>query len=173
MELKLRDCYSKSECIHLSEQLDIADIVKRETSIHNASDFLVDVDACAETSSSVVVHGHVEGQLELVCSRCLKLFPNPISFSFEEVFSQETPPEEVNEAEDERMINYVTEDRVDLVPYIKENIQLELPRFPLCSNHCKGLCAKCGCNKNTEACACDEETTDPRWSGLKDLLRSE
>jgi len=171
MELNLRELTGKTQPLHLSEQLDIADIVKREPSIHSADKLLAEIDAVAELDSSVIVSGRVEGKLELICSRCLKVFPYQLSFQFEEVFQQGTDPDEDDELEETRFINYVEEDKVDLNPYVKENITLELPRFPLCDTHCRGLCPTCGCNRNTEACACNETTTDPRWSGLKDLFQ--
>ena len=171
MQINLREIYGKQHTTHLSEQLDMADIVKNEPSLHSAGPMRSDVDAGAE-SGNIVVHGHVEGELELVCSRCLTVFPSRLSFQFEEVFSNETrEAEEGDKMDEENLINYVTEDKVDLVPYIEEHILLELPRFPVCEEHCKGLCPTCGRNRNTESCKCNDEKTDPRWSGLKDFFQ--
>ncbi|MFH1190794.1 MAG: DUF177 domain-containing protein [Candidatus Omnitrophota bacterium] len=43
---------------------------------------------------------------------------------------------------------------IDLKPNIREEIILDYPIKPLCSLSCKGLCAKCGKNKNEGGCNC-------------------
>ena len=41
---------------------------------------------------------------------------------------------------------------IDLKPNIREEIILDYPIKPLCSINCKGLCTKCGKNKNEGGC---------------------
>ena len=43
---------------------------------------------------------------------------------------------------------------IDLKPNIREEIILDYPIKPLCSVNCKGLCLKCGKNKNEGGCNC-------------------
>ncbi|MDP2831659.1 MAG: DUF177 domain-containing protein [Candidatus Omnitrophota bacterium] len=43
---------------------------------------------------------------------------------------------------------------IDLKPSIREEIILDYPIKPLCSLNCKGLCVKCGKNKNEGGCHC-------------------
>ncbi len=43
---------------------------------------------------------------------------------------------------------------IDLNPQIREEIILEYPIKPLCKDSCKGLCLKCGKNKNQGGCNC-------------------
>jgi uncharacterized protein len=43
---------------------------------------------------------------------------------------------------------------IDLKPEIREAIILDYPIKPLCSLNCKGLCVKCGKNKNEGGCNC-------------------
>ena len=43
---------------------------------------------------------------------------------------------------------------IDLEPSIREEIILDCPIKPLCSLNCKGLCLKCGKNKNEGGCNC-------------------
>ena len=43
---------------------------------------------------------------------------------------------------------------IDLTPNIREEIILDYPIKPLCSLSCKGLCIKCGKNKNQGGCNC-------------------
>lgn len=50
------------------------------------------------------------------------------------------------------------------------NIFNQMPIKILCGNGCKGLCAGCGANLNTEKCKCNGETIDERLAVLKKLL---
>ncbi len=43
---------------------------------------------------------------------------------------------------------------IDLKPEIREEVILDYPIKPLCSLSCKGLCLKCGKNKNEGGCNC-------------------
>ncbi|MDD2679283.1 MAG: DUF177 domain-containing protein [Candidatus Omnitrophica bacterium] len=43
---------------------------------------------------------------------------------------------------------------IDLDPDIREEIILSYPINPLCSDACKGLCPRCGCNLNEGGCNC-------------------
>ncbi|MDD5116084.1 MAG: DUF177 domain-containing protein [Candidatus Omnitrophica bacterium] len=43
---------------------------------------------------------------------------------------------------------------IDLNPDIREEFMLDYPVKPLCSEDCKGLCVKCGKNKNEGGCNC-------------------
>lgn len=43
---------------------------------------------------------------------------------------------------------------IDLNPSIREEVILDYPIKPLCKIDCKGLCVKCGKNKNEGGCPC-------------------
>jgi len=43
---------------------------------------------------------------------------------------------------------------IDLNPDIREEVMLDYPIKPLCKQDCKGLCPKCGKNKNEGGCPC-------------------
>ncbi len=169
MLIHLRELYGKQEKVHLADKIDISDIVDNHLSISKSGLVHTEADAIYE-AGNVRVNAHVHVDLELICSRCLAAFEEPLDFSYTELFSNETPKEDEEPADIDDTVNVVTEDKISLDPYTKEHILLELPMFPLCSEHCKGLCPACGVNLNEEACNCTEELTDPRWSGLKGFL---
>lgn len=71
------------------------------------------------------------------CSRCLS--------EFEWVFDKDV------------QLNYPLDSSdvfIDLKPNIREEIILDYPIKPLCNFNCKGLCVKCGKNKNEGGCNC-------------------
>jgi DUF177 domain-containing protein len=51
---------------------------------------------------------------------------------------------------------------------VVEHTMLGLPTIPLCSEDCRGLCPRCGINRNVRACTCATETSS-RSSGLAAL----
>ena len=55
-------------------------------------------------------------------------------------------------------------------PLVEEQLQLELPMKPLCRPDCRGLCPRCGADRNSAPCDCREEG-DERLAKLKSLLR--
>lgn len=172
MQLRLREIYSNGRMPHRSGSIDISEIVSNDPSLEGGGPMQVEIDAEA-VERNIVVTGKADGELDFICSRCLTVFRNRVTVRFEEIFSNKPLAEESETpAADEPVIHYVTEDKVDLVPYIEEHILLELPRFPLCDQHCQGLCPECGTNHNTNVCQCNDKKTDPRWSGLQDLFQS-
>jgi uncharacterized protein len=62
---------------------------------------------------------------------------------------------------------------VDIDGLAREALILALPPQIVCGEECKGLCTLCGEDLNKGPCGCSEETTDQRWSRLKDLRLSD
>ncbi len=58
---------------------------------------------------------------------------------------------------------------IDLDPFVREQILLAIPGYPICKDGCKGLCPVCGANLNDRECGCDRHVPDPRWAGLKNV----
>ncbi len=51
-------------------------------------------------------------------------------------------------------ITYLAEDHIELGEVVREQLQLQIPFQPLCSETCKGLCSNCGTDLNQGRCAC-------------------
>jgi len=69
-----------------------------------------------------------------------------------------------------------TDNKIDILPYLRRFIKLDLDPYPLCKPDCKGLCPHCGANLNKEKdhkCPKEQEETeakDPRMKKLAELL---
>jgi uncharacterized protein len=103
-----------------------------------------------------------------VCDRCADEFERKYSFSINKIVVQKLE----NEDDDYEDFIVVENDVLDLDDYVYQEIQLFLPQKMLCSEDCKGLCAKCGKNLNKEECSCEKEV-DPRMAALLQLLEEE
>lgn len=63
----------------------------------------------------------------------------------------------------------VVDGTLDTAPVVEEQVQLNLPAYPLCREDCAGLCPRCGKNWNAGPCDCPAPAADPRWGGLAEL----
>ena len=54
-------------------------------------------------------------------------------------------------------------------PIVLEQLQLNIPMKPLCRMDCKGLCPRCGGDRNAGECSCATVAPDPRWAALGEL----
>lgn len=100
--------------------------------------------------TELVVKGRAEQDFDAICSRCGADF----DFTVREedlLFSQEITAET---------------EFVDLTNELRESILLQLPRFPICREDCKGVCQQCGKNLNEGACECKHEEQPNCWGAL-------
>ena len=104
--------------------------------------------------SDLVVRGRIEAPVRLRCSRCAQFFSTTVRVSsFLHAYDWAEHPESLDVSSD-----------------VREDVLLEIPGFPLCSEACKGLCAQCGQNRNEGACGCvsPRDTLSP-WAALDGL----
>ena len=121
------------------------------------------------------VEGKIFVEVELECARCLQPVEHLLEFPFEAVFV--TPENYTEEKETELRaqdleVSVFAGSEIDLTELAREQILLNLPTQVFCIEDCKGLCQKCGANRNLIDCNCEEKEIDPRWAALKDLKRN-
>ena len=125
----------------------------------------------------VEVHAHVQGKFRCACSRCAEPIELTVDTEFDHHFvgpGQLDAGDEFDaEAADLDADPDVSEHdgaNILLDELCIEHTILALPDVPLCNEDCKGLCPRCGINRNTETCTCDlsEERSSP-WAKLAEL----
>jgi uncharacterized protein len=110
-------------------------------------------------ADSIKLRGHLQGALQVACSRCLQDFvlelDEIIDFTLVRSLSADAPYEIDLQPEDldTEFFDGVTID-VDLI--VAEQIFLALPQKPLCRAQCAGLCSGCGADLNREECKCEK-----------------
>lgn len=122
--------------------------------------------------NEIRLRGSVTARAEVDCDRCLKSIAVPIETEFDATYipaSDYVLNEKAELQEDDLLLSVYEGDAIDVDEIVREQILLALPARALCGEECKGLCPVCGNDRNTNACACADEETDPRWSALKDL----
>ncbi|MBI4643601.1 MAG: DUF177 domain-containing protein [Deltaproteobacteria bacterium] len=104
----------------------------------------------------ILVRGHLQGHLQLACSRCVENFDAPVDADFDLLLVPGPGPaggEEELSAPD-LDLDYYSGETLDLEAVIREQIILMVPLKPLCADNCKGICPRCGAVLNLEACTC-------------------
>jgi len=82
-----------------------------------------------KVEDGLLVQGRLSLRLDCQCVRCLKAFPYQLEL---EKWTRHLPLRGEEAAQ-------VVSDCVDLTPYLREDILLELPQHPLCEPDCRGL----------------------------------
>lgn len=108
----------------------------------------------------------------LSCMRCLAPVPQRVEEDLTLLFVRETESTEDAELElsgEDLGLVHVDGEELELMPFLVEQLQLNVPMKPLCREACAGLCSECGANLNEGPCGCEQERVDPRWQGLAAL----
>ena len=104
------------------------------------------------------------------CSRCLRKYTFPLENEFAFILTPGPLSVKNGEVGPEDMgMSFYSTDDIDLSPFVREQALLALPTRPLCDDHCRGLCARCGTNLNEESCLCSSPTLDPRMDVFRTL----
>lgn len=130
------------------------------------------------------LRGRLGGSARLDCVRCLDPVEIPLAEALDLVYLPGAPTasdrepggasapaggETALDAEDLN-VSFYAGDRLELAETLREQVHLALPVKPLCSPSCRGLCASCGANRNSEAeCRCAAAPPPRRSTGLAAL----
>jgi uncharacterized protein len=125
-----------------------------------------------EIVADIRLRGKFAGRFRVPCARCVEPVEIPLAADYDLIFrpvgaDSEAPERSITAPETE--IGYYQKDSLLLEDVLREQVLLSLPVRTLCKPDCKGLCPRCGENRNTSACHCDENQSDPRWEALAGL----
>ena len=128
--------------------------------------------------ADIRLKGSFSGRFQVPCARCVEPVEIPLAAEYDLIFrpaEADSEPLERSITAPETEIGYYQGDGLLLEDVLREQVLLSLPVRTLCKPDCKGLCPRCGENRNSTACTCDEGPQDPRWealSGLRDRIKS-
>jgi uncharacterized protein len=124
-----------------------------------------------KVQSNVQIEGKIKIKAEMPCSRCLEIIDILLQVPFKYTFCQfpQRIKEETELHVEDLDMEYCVGDVIDLEQVVFEQVMLQIPVKPLCSESCKGLCPHCGANLNKTTCNCHDEILDQRLSALKQI----
>ncbi len=105
------------------------------------------------------------------CARCLTDVESSTAFRVEKPVADEKGPMSLENRDNDDYVQ-IKDGKLDLDAVICDEILLSFPMRILCKDDCKGLCAGCGADLNTEVCRCTKKEIDPRFASLAALLDS-
>ena len=126
--------------------------------------------------ADIRLRGSFSGTFQVPCARCVEPVEIPLKAEFDLIFrpaEADAEPSERSITAPETEIGYYLKDSLLLEDVLREQVLLSLPVRTLCKPDCKGLCPRCGADRNSTPCSCEE--ADPRWealSGLRDRIKS-
>jgi uncharacterized metal-binding protein YceD (DUF177 family) len=117
--------------------------------------------------------GHVAGVYEGPCVRCLQPSQMPFDVEVAWVFAEAAGAvfEEIGHALDMEEGDVIDDDpkdayrpfqghEINLAPYVWEEVVFAQPSRFLCRDSCKGICPRCGTDKNEGNCQCADVSTE-------------
>ena len=133
--------------------------------------------------ADVYVEGVLRGARELECSRCLARYRLALCEPFRLVLEPAgarvpAEPEAARELArsglclgDELEMGWFQGPEIELAAFLRELVALAVPVQPVCREECRGLCPRCGADRNVEACGCEAERPASPFAALEVLRR--
>lgn len=131
-----------------------------------------------KTLQNVALSGDLGIDLKPVCASCGVEFDSKLEIPLlrnlapyfsgprEAMLSEE---EEIELSAEDLEFSFYHNDEIDLSEILGEEITLALPIRFLCQEDCRGLCPRCGINRNDATCDCGEENEASPFAVLKGL----
>ncbi|MFD2333117.1 YceD family protein [Cohnella sp. GCM10020058] len=172
MLLNVQELRAAKARLTLQETIDVADLLSQVPGVRPAGPLKADVKA--EPSGEFVhVDGQLDCNLEWTCVRCLTKFEEPLHIPYNESFKQVSQEvADLGEQDDEDFVPFHG-DRLELRPYLQDELLLNLPLSPTCSEDCKGLDPETGEDLNGKPERPQPIKIDPRLEALKGWFDSE
>ena len=132
-------------------------------------------------SEALYLEGQVGGRIELECARCLTRYVHALREDFRLVLepAEGQAPAEPEAAEALARDGVALSDalesgvfqgpEIELGAYLREVVALSVPVKPLCREDCRGLCPRCGADRNRESCGCEDTRPDSPFAALAAL----
>ncbi len=120
---------------------------------------------------TVRITGWLHSTVHLPCSRCLEPAALSVDRKLDLAFraAANAPGPGDTELDARQLdIDYYAGNTLDLRTVLAEQVLLDLPIKPLCSEDCQGLCPQCGADRRGQGCEC-QPAVDPRLSPLAAL----
>jgi uncharacterized protein len=97
------------------------------------------------------VSGGIDARAHGQCDACLE----DVDFRVHVEVDERLDPSHGRDVDPFGESNVLTGERLDVADLAQQSLVSALPMGLRCSEECRGLCAVCGANRNTDACTCE------------------
>jgi len=121
------------------------------------------------SGGDVFALGRFETRVRYRCGRCLEEFEAPVVGEFHVTFAAEPDPE-AGERELHREdldLEPLRAGTLDLGQVVQEQLFLALRPHPVCREDCRGLCPRCGADRDQGPCGCGEDGASSHFAALE------
>lgn len=132
------------------------------------SDENASIHVMVVASGKVNIKGSFLVTLQSECARCLEPVQFPVNIAFD--LDAYDPNGSVSFDPEEQW--FMNGYELDTELLIQNELIMGLPIRVLCKDDCKGLCPKCGSNRNKCDCGCDTFVPDPRMAAIQDIFNA-
>lgn len=126
--------------------------------------------------AEIKVVGNIAAQVEAACDRCAQAVTLNVHQDFDAAFlavDTNAQPESKDLSAADLNADIYAGETLSLKEIAREQLLLAVDVRVLCKEDCKGLCVKCSANLNETPCLCEQSEVDPRWAGLKQIMKDE
>ena len=107
-----------------------------------------------KTKNGYKIKGHLINNVVNDCDRCLHTYT--VKDKLKIHFNINNHSGSIYYRKDDILYWPSKKDSIDIRDYLLEILLVEVPFKKLCSIDCKGICIKCGSNRNDESCLCKQ-----------------
>jgi len=155
-------------------RVDLGDEAKQEGNLQTSglAEVIHEHRGPKDIIADIRLRGRFAGKFQVPCARCVEPVEVPLTGDFDLIFrplGADAGASERSITAPETEIGYYQGDSLLLEDVLREQVLLSLPVRTLCKPDCKGLCPRCGQNRNSQDCSCEEGQADPRWEALSGL----
>ena len=127
------------------------------------------------SDQNVYINANFSTSVTVECRRCLESFETDIKAEMKLHFSPANQSQKSDVNSDDTGERQYSGDSIDFSEETCQALVLEIPVWPLCSESCEGLCARCGQNLNVSECRCHErkpEESSSPFAALTNMLQT-
>ena len=122
----------------------------------------------SNNGKSLILRALCTGTMDTQCARCMKDITVPVEFEIDENLVRKG--DEVSEDDD---VIVFEDTGIDIDDIAANSFLMNIEGKYLCSDNCKGLCPQCGADLNQGECGCRDNSVDPRWAALVDIMNKD
>lgn len=157
MQIDLRELAEGQTRLEMDVTGESVGLTPSEVVLEGPVHLVLDLD---RRDDEVWIRGKAQATARQECSRCLVEFTEKLELDFDVFCAKVRNPNVQGHPaldEEDGGVHFHDGRTLSIDPEIREAVILGLPMQPLCREACKGLCPRCGEDRNAGPCRCERD----------------